>query len=570
MCHQTPMLEVHLPQRAPFIYAKVQPDAVRDIVTRHFPPPSRGARVRASVDKWLADLHAGGPRRMPERHGIDVRDKPVAAFLDGQRRLATEYCGEIDPTDIDEYIRLGGFEALARCLPQAAGSAGLHPGEIVGIIRDSGLRGRGGAGFPTARKWEAVREAPGEHKYIVCNGDEGDPGAFMDRMILESYPFRVIEGIIIAALAVGADEGLLYIRAEYPLAIARIEESLRICEEKGWLGDNIGGSGHAFHLRVMHGAGAFVCGEETALLASVEGRRGMPVIRPPYPAQQGLFGLPTLVNNAETLALVPWIVRNGPEAFAALGTPESKGTKVFSLAGKVLRGGLIEVPMGTTIRQIVEQIGGGVQDGGQFKAVQVGGPSGGCIPAAMADTPVDFEALTGAGAMMGSGGLVVLDETDCMVEMTRYFLSFTQLESCGKCPPCRVGTKRMLGILERLCAGKAAEDDLAELERLALHVKENSLCGLGKTAPNPVLTSLRYFRDEFEAHVRGRCPAGKCKDLITYSITQDCIGCTKCATECPADAIAFRPYEVHVIDDGKCTRCRACYDICPVDAVKVE
>ncbi len=575
MCHQTPLLEVHLPDRPPYLYAKVQAEDVRDIVARHFAPRKRTVRIRTGLGKWLENVYSGDHRDVLERHGIDVRDQPVAAFLDKQKRIATEYCGALDPTDLDEYIRLGGFEALNKCLPRTEGTtagstAALAPDAIIEIIRASGLRGRGGAGFPTAQKWEIVRNAPGERKYVVCNGDEGDPGAFMDRMILESYPFRVIEGMLIASLATGAHEGLLYIRAEYPLAVARIEEALRICEAAGYLSDNIRRSGHALRLRVMHGAGAFVCGEETALLASVEGRRGTPSFRPPYPAQEGLHGCPTLIGNTETLALVPWIVRHGPEAFASLGTARSKGTKVFSLAGKINRGGLIEVPMGTTIREIVEDIGGGVQGGKRFKAVQVGGPSGGCIPASLADTPIDYEALTAAGAMMGSGGLVVLDETDCMVEMTRYFLSFTQLESCGKCPPCRVGTKRMLEILERLCDGKAEAGDLTELETLAHVVKANSLCGLGKTAPNPVLTTLKYFREEFEAHVEGRCPAGKCKSLITYSITEDCIGCTKCALNCPSDAIAFRPYERHEIDTGKCTRCNGCFEICPVDAVKVE
>lgn len=569
MCHQTPLLEVHLPGRPPYLYAKVQAEDVPEIVTRHFAPRGRGVRMRLTVNKWLDRLYSDDHRNVIQRHSIDVRDKPVAAFLDKQQRLATEYCGAIDPTDLDEYIRLNGFQALKQCLAGSTEDA-QEPGPIIGAIHASGLRGRGGAGFPTGQKWEVVRNAPGETKYVICNGDEGDPGAFMDRMILESYPFRVIEGMIIASLAVGAHEGLLYIRAEYPLAVARVEEALRICEEAGYLGENVRGSGHAFRLRVTHGAGAFVCGEESALLAAVEGRRGTPNFRPPYPAQKGLHGCPTLVNNTETFALVPWILRHGAEAFATLGTAQSKGTKVFSLAGKINRGGLIEVPMGTTIREIVEDIGGGVQGGKEFKAVQVGGPSGGCIPAALADTPIDYEALADAGAMMGSGGLVVLDETDCMVEMARYFLSFTQWESCGKCPPCRVGTKRMLEILERLCDGKGETGDLTELETLAHVVKNNSLCGLGKTAPNPVLTSLRYFRDEFEAHVEGRCPAGKCKSLITYSITEDCIGCTKCALNCPVGAIAFKPYEQHQIDTEKCTRCNGCYEICPVDAVKVE
>ncbi|MBN2307876.1 MAG: 4Fe-4S binding protein [Candidatus Hydrogenedentes bacterium] len=572
MCHQTPLLEVILPGRPPHLYAKVQPGDVADIVARHFPPRSRGARIRRRVGHWLESLYSDEGRGAVERHSIDVRDAPVAAFLSRQRRLATEYCGAVDPTDLDEYVRLGGFGALRACLPATlAGKAeALSPEAIIDTIGQSGLRGRGGAGFPTARKWEAVRAAAGAPKYIVCNGDEGDPGAFMDRMILESYPFRVIEGMLIASLAIGAHEGLLYIRAEYPLAVDRVEEAIRLCEQAGYVGGDVLGSGHEFRLRVMRAAGAFVCGEESALLAAVEGRRGTPAYRPPYPAQQGLHGCPTLVNNTETFALVPWIVRHGAGPFAELGTARSKGTKVFSLAGKVRRGGLIEVPMGITIRQIVEEIGGGVPEGATFKAVQVGGPSGGCIPAALADTPIDYEALSAVGAMMGSGGLVVLDDGDCMVEMARYFLSFTQWESCGKCTPCRVGTKRMLEILERLCRGEAEAGDLEQLERLAGIVQRSSLCGLGKTAPNPVLTTLRYFREEFEAHVDGRCPAGKCKRLITYLITDDCTGCTKCAQGCPADAIAFRPYERHEIDAEKCTRCNACYEVCPVDAVKVE
>ncbi|MCP4645298.1 MAG: proton-conducting membrane transporter, partial [bacterium] len=550
MCHQTPLLEIVLPNRPTLLYAKVQADDVADIVSRHFTPSKPMARFRKGVGRWVQNLYTDEGRDVVERRAIDVRDKPVAAFLDGQRRLATEYCGAIDPTDLEEYTRLGGFEALRGCLGLSTDddSRILDPPAIIDTLLDSGLRGRGGAGFPSARKWDMVRKASGDRKFVVCNGDEGDPGAFMDRMILESYPFRVIEGMLVASVAVGAHEGILYIRAEYPLAVDRVKEAIARCEAAGYLGDNVLGSGHTFNLRVMAAAGAFVCGEETALLASLEGRRGTPEFRPPYPAECGLYGCPTLVNNTETFALVPWIVRNGAEAFAEMGTEHSKGTKVFSLAGKVNRGGLIEVPMGVTIREIVERIGGGVQGSGTFKAVQVGGPSGGCIPASLADTSVDYEALADAGAMMGSGGLVVLDDKDCMVEMARYFLSFTQLESCGKCTPCRVGTKRMLDILTRLCEGKAESADLDQLERLAGSVKEQSLCGLGKTAPNPILTTLRYFRDEFEAHVEGRCPAGACKALITYSVTEDCIGCTKCAQKCPADAIALRPYEQHEID----------------------
>jgi NADH-quinone oxidoreductase subunit F len=391
----------------------------------------------------------------------------------------------------------------------------------------------------------------------------------MDRMLLESYPYRVIEGLAIAAYAIGAEEGYLYIRAEYPAAVQRIEESIRQCDERAILGDNVLGSGFKLHLRIMKGAGAFVCGEETALLASIEGKRGMPRLRPPYPSEKGLWGKPTLVNNVETYSLIPWIMRNGADAFATLGTKESKGTKVFALAGKVVRGGLIEVPMGITIREIVEEIGGGIADDRRFKAVQIGGPSGGCIPAELAHTPIDYEALNAVGAIMGSGGLVVLDDSDCMVEIARYFLEFTQSESCGKCTYCRIGTRRMLDILTRLCEGKGAKGDVEELEQLANMVKKGSLCGLGRTAPNPVLSTLRYFRDEYEAHLEKRCPAGSCKALITYSITDDCIGCTLCAQQCPADAIEMRPYEKHEIDSEKCIRCGGCKEVCPNGTVEV-
>ncbi len=571
MCHQTPLLEIVLPDEPPHLYAKVLPEDVEAILTAHFKPAGARAQLRSMTSRWLGRAYTREKRDAPERYALDVRDAPVAAFLGAQQRLATEYCGEMAPTDIAEYRRLGGFDALHTCLGLASGQAGpLPPDAIIAAIETSQLRGRGGAGFPTAQKWRAVRNAPGDRKFIICNGDEGDPGAFMDRMILESYPFRVIEGMSIASLATGAREGIFYIRAEYPLAVSRVGEAIACCEREGYLGTNILGSGHDFQVRVARGAGAFVCGEETALIASLEGRRGSPAFRPPYPARQGLHGCPTLVNNTETLALVPWIMRHGGAAFAALGTEHSKGTKVFSLAGKVARGGLIEVPMGRTIRQIVEDIGGGVAGGRQLKAVQIGGPSGGCIPAALCDTRVDYEALLEAGAMMGSGGFVVLDDTDCMVEMAHYFLSFTQRESCGKCAPCRVGTKRMLEILGMLCRGEAKPGDLELLEDLARTVKRQSLCGLGKTAPNPVQTTLRYFRDEFEAHLWGRCPAGKCKPLISYRITDDCIGCTKCAQVCAPGAITMKPYEVHEINMDLCTKCDNCRLVCPVDAVKVE
>jgi NADH:ubiquinone oxidoreductase subunit F (NADH-binding)/NAD-dependent dihydropyrimidine dehydrogenase PreA subunit len=416
-------------------------------------------------------------------------------------------------------------------------------------------------------KWELVAREPAKPKYVICNGDEGDPGAFMDRMLLESYPYRVIEGMLIAGFATGASMGYFYIRAEYPLAVSRVRQALVHCRENGFVGEKILGTAFSFDIRVYEGAGAFVCGEETALIASVEGKRGFPKLRPPYPSEQGLWGAPTLVNNTETLAMVSYIIRNGAGKFYQLGINDSKGTKVFALAGKVARGGLIEVPMGITIRQIVEEIGGGIANGRKFKAIQIGGPSGGCIPESLADTPIDFETMTELGAMMGSGGLVVLDDTDCMVDIARYFLSFTQKESCGKCTFCRVGTRRMLDILDRLCTGKGKPGDIRELETLAGWTQKGSLCGLGKTAPNPVLTTLKYFREEYLAHLEGRCPTGKCTDLIKYTINDKCIGCTLCAQKCPVDAIAFRPHEKHEIIQDKCIKCDTCRLVCPTDAV---
>jgi len=588
MCYQTPLMEVVIAGQVPRTYAKVQPEDVASLVLAHFPPRRAAGRVRAATAKWLDRIYTGDGNDPIRRYAIDPAHAPVSTFLSAQRRIATEYCGEIDPTDIEEYLQRDGFRALKHCLNSSAnsgdiipnscqrtaeipgnhGSSVMSPESIIEEIRSSGLRGRGGAGFATAQKWEEARRAVGEPKYVICNGDEGDPGAFMDRMMLESYPFRVIEGMLIASVAVGAHQGIFYIRAEYPLAVTRVTAAIEKCRKAGILGERVMGTPHAFDMEVWEGAGAFVCGEETALIAALEGRRPTPRYRPPYPAEAGLHGAPTLVNNVETFALVPWIIRHGADAFKELGTASSKGTKVFALAGKVQRGGLIEVPMGTTIRQIVEDIGGGVAAGRTFKAVQVGGPSGGCLPEKLADLPVDYETLTEAGAMMGSGGLVVLDDTDCIVDVSRYFLSFTQLESCGKCTPCRVGTKQMLEILARMCEGEGKRDDLDHLYRLAHTVKQHSLCGLGRTAPNPVLTSLVYFREEFEAHVEGRCPAHKCKALITYSITQDCIGCTKCAQRCPAEAIRMAPYDVHEIDPAKCVRCGTCFAVCPVHAVK--
>jgi NADH:ubiquinone oxidoreductase subunit F (NADH-binding) len=442
--------------------------------------------------------------------------------------------------------------------------------EVIAEVKNSGIRGRGGAGFPSGVKWEIVKKQNSDVKYIICNGDEGDPGAFMDRMLLESYPYRVIEGMIIAAYAVGIHEGYFYIRAEYPLAVKRIQEALQVCREKNYLGENILGSGFNLNLQIYQGAGAFVCGEESALIASIEGNRGFPRMRPPFPAESGLWGKPTLVNNTETLAQISYILREGSDDFKGIGTEKSTGTKVFALAGKVARGGLIEVPMGITVKQVIEEIGGGIANGRKFKAVQIGGPSGGCIPAEHGDTPIDFESLSEMGAMMGSGGLVVLDDTDCMVDIARYFLSFTQEESCGKCTFCRVGTKRMLDILDRIVSGKGKKGDIEELEHLASWTQKGSLCGLGRTSPNPVLSTLKYFRDEYEAHINGTCPTGKCTELITYSVNDECIGCTKCVQKCPVDAIPFTPHEKHSINTELCIKCDACRAACPVDAIDVK
>jgi len=570
MCFQTPLLEVVLPDNQSFLYARVQPEDAKHIIMRHFKVRSITKKisniVSLALDNILTDekWSTNGP---VSRYSIDVRDRPVADFLGKQEFITTEHLGIIDPVDIDEYVLNDGFKALQKCIKQ------INPSDVITEIERSGLRGRGGAGYPTHLKWSAVRDASmgqGQKKYVVCNGDEGDPGAFMDRMIMESFPYRIIEGMAIAAYTVGADEGYFYIRAEYPLAIERVSKALRQCQEHGFLGDNILDTDFSLHLRIVAGAGAFVCGEETALMASIEGRRGMPRLRPPYPAEKGLWGRPTLINNVETYATVPWIIRNGAEAFTTLGTDKSSGTKVFALAGKVTRVGLIEVPMGISIREIVEDIGGGIAGGLRLKAVQIGGPSGGCVPAELAHLPVDYETLNDIGAMMGSGGMVVLDESDCMVDIARYFLEFTQNQSCGKCTFCRVGTRRMLDILQRLCAGRGKQTDIEQLEYLAQMVKKASLCGLGKTAPNPVLSTIKYFRQEYEAHIQKRCPAAKCKALITYSVTDDCIGCTLCAQHCPVKAIQTQPYQKHEIDTDKCIRCGTCKRVCPADAIKVQ
>jgi NADH:ubiquinone oxidoreductase subunit F (NADH-binding)/(2Fe-2S) ferredoxin len=564
MCHQTPLLEVVLPDERNYLYARVQPEDAKSIILRHFRPRGISRRFSNLVSRALDNVLTDEKWEPVTRYSIDVRDEPVADFLGKQKHIATEHCGHIDPVDLDEYLSKDGFTALQKCVKQ------LSPEQVIAEVKRSGLRGRGGAGYPTHLKWSAVRAAGGKSKYVLCNGDEGDPGAFMDRMLMESYPYRIIEGVTIAAHTVGANEGFFYIRAEYPLAVERMSEAIRRSRERGFLGDDIMGTGFSLHLKIVAGAGAFVCGEETALMASIEGRRGMPRLRPPYPAESGLWSQPTLINNVETYSAVPWIIRNGAEKFADLGTGSSKGTKVFALAGKVARGGLIEVPMGISIREIIEEIGGGIAGNKRFKAVQIGGPSGGCVPADLAHVTVDYESLNDVGAMMGSGGMVALDESDCMVDIARYFLEFTQNQSCGKCTFCRVGTRRMLDILDRLCAGQGKNTDIEELEHLAQMVKKASLCGLGGTAPNPILSTIKYFRDEYEAHIQKRCPAGRCRELITYAVTDDCIGCTLCAQHCPADAIGMTPYEKHEIDEDKCIRCGTCKSVCPVDAIKVE
>ncbi|HHY93431.1 MAG TPA: NADH-quinone oxidoreductase subunit NuoF, partial [Firmicutes bacterium] len=485
-------------------------------------------------------------------------------FFRHQQKQVLHNCGRIDPENIDEYLERGGYSALRRVLTE------WTPEQVIAAVTKSGLRGRGGAGFPTGRKWEFAAKEQRFPKYVVCNADEGDPGAFMDRSVLEGDPHAVIEGLAIAGYAIGAEQGFVYVRAEYPLALARLEVALRQARERGFLGQDICGSGFAFDLAIRVGAGAFVCGEETALLASVEGRRGMPRFRPPFPAQKGLWGQPTVINNVETLANIPLIIREGPEKFASLGTEGSKGTKVFALAGKINLTGLVEVPMGLTLRQIIYDIGGGTPGGKKFKAAQTGGPSGGCLPAAHLDTPVDYDSLSRLGAIMGSGGLIVMDEDTCMVDVARFFLQFTAEESCGKCSPCREGIPQMLAILDRIVQGNGREGDIEELERLGRFIKLTALCGLGQTAPNPVLSTLRYFRSEYEAHIyRKECPAAVCPSLTSFVIDEtECMGCGACTRVCPAGAISGRPKEAHVIAQERCLRCGRCRSICAFSAVR--
>ena len=525
-------------------YRDVTPDAVPDLIERHL--------VEGRIYKERALL-------------IEGRKTPESDFLKRQKRIVLRNCGVINPESIDDYIEAGGYLGLRRAL-------GMPPERVRREVLDSGLRGRGGAGFPTGQKWEFCARAAGAEKYIVCNADEGDPGAFMDRSVLEGDPHSVLEGMIIGGYAIGATHGYIYCRAEYPLAVKRLRLAIAEATRRGFLGKDILGSGYHLDIIVKEGAGAFVCGEETALMQSIEGNRGMPMPRPPFPANKGIWGMPTNINNVETFANVSWILREGSRKFKRLGTSGSKGTKVFCLTGKVRRGGLAEVEMGTTLREVIFGVGGGIKEGRRFKAVQTGGPSGGCLPAELLDTPVDYDSLTALGAIMGSGGMVVVDDTTCMVDLAKYFLTFTQMESCGKCIPCRIGTKRMLEILTRICEGKGEPEDIDKLEVLARDIKDGSLCALGGTAPNPVLTTLRYFKDEYRAHIfERRCPAGLCVDLVTFHIDPEkCTGCMVCAKNCPADAITGERKKPHVIDVEACIRCRECLRRCRFGAVYTE
>ena len=530
-------------------YVQLTENDVEPIVEEHF---LKGRPYQKKL--WAA----------PEARKI-VEEKRQVPFFEKQQKVVLALCGKIDPESVDEYIANRGYEALGKVVTE------MTPEAVIEEMLKSGQRGRGGAGFPTGLKWKFGKASEGKQKYIVCNADEGDPGAFMDRAVLEGDPHSVIEGMAIAAYSIGADKGFVYCRAEYPLAIKRLEAALKQARAMGLLGKNIFESGFSFDIEVRMGAGAFVCGEETALMASIEGKRGQPRPKPPFPAQKGLWGHPTVINNVETLAAIRHIILNGADWYASIGTEKSKGTKVFALSGKVVNTGLVEVPMGITLRELLYDIGGGIPNGKKFKAVQTGGPSGGCIPAAHMDTPLDYESLTKLGAIMGSGGVIVLDEDTCMVNVAKFFLEFSVEESCGQCAPCRIGLKQMHDLLEKICEGKGKMEDLDLLESLAHTIKATSLCGLGQTAPNPVLSTMKYVRDEYEANIKEqRCPAGVCKDLISYVVDESkCIGCTACARTCPVSAISGAPKQKHRIDPSICTRCGSCIVKCPVKAIYI-
>lgn len=535
-CYLEPIVDIYDDNDNMTRYIKVKPEVVGEIVEKHL------------INGEVASEYA-----------ISEEDK---LFIEKQQRVVLRNCGLINPEKIEEYIAVGGYEATKKVVTS------MSQEDVIEEIKVSGLRGRGGAGFPTWFKWNAALQNKADQKYIVCNADEGDPGAFMDRSVLEGDPHSLIEGMIIGGYAMGATEGVIYVRAEYPLAIHRLEIAMAQAREKGFLGKNIFGSGFNFDLRIKAGAGAFVCGEETALIASLEGERGMPRLKPPFPAAKGYWQKPTNINNVETYANVSWIIVNGGAAFGAMGTEMSKGTKVFALAGKIKKGGLVEVPMGLPLKDVIFGIGGGIKKDKAFKAVQMGGPSGGCIPAQLIETPVDYENINKTGAIVGSGGMIVMDETTCMVDMARYFLDFTRKESCGKCNYCRVGTKRMLEILERITKGEGKDGDIELLEELAVKIKDGSMCGLGQTAPNPVLTTIKYFRNEYEDHIYNKkCTAKSCKSLITFNITEDCKGCTACSKKCPVGAISGEKKEMHVIDHNVCIKCGKCEETCKFGAI---